>query len=344
VFNGGTLTAGNPGPTYAQLQNYRAVVFFTGNNTVSWANAHVGGSFPLQDYLVAGGKLVMTGQDLNSQVVYNQNTGSDFLYATMAGWLTGAERNPPTGAQACATLRSDRDFYGSGTTAPPATAQLQTEFTLFGHTGDVSTNLGGTGAGNQRFPDAGRLITGADRLDQCVETYNGVQVEPHARVLGSYTTTKKDNVTVSRLTNGIATGVAADPTLSQLEPLVSWNEALLHVGLEGLNPNRDELSPQTGLGLLYDFVADSVSVAVTHRKTNSKGIEFTAQASSARGAPITKYRWDFGDGSPIVETTVPTVTHEYGKSSRGTYEAHVEAVNALTRSGVATATVIIYKN
>jgi PKD repeat protein len=169
-------------------------------------------------------------------------------------------------------------------------------------------------------------------------------VEPHARVLGSYTTTKKDNVTVSRLTNGIATGVATDPTLSQLEPLVSWNEALLHVGLEGLNPNRGELTPQTGLGLLYDFVADSVSVAVTHRKTNSKGIEFTAQASSARGAPITKYRWDFGDGSPIVETTVPTVTHEYGKDSRGTYVAHVEAVNALTRSGLATATVIIRRN
>ncbi len=38
VFNGGTATAGNPGPTFAQLQNYRAVVFFTGNNTVSWAN------------------------------------------------------------------------------------------------------------------------------------------------------------------------------------------------------------------------------------------------------------------------------------------------------------------
>ena len=64
VFDGGTLTAGNPGPTFQQLQNYRAVVFFTGNNLTSWANAHVGGSFPLQDYLVAGGRIVFTGQDL----------------------------------------------------------------------------------------------------------------------------------------------------------------------------------------------------------------------------------------------------------------------------------------
>jgi hypothetical protein len=288
----------------------------------------------------------MTGQDLATQVAYNQNVGSDFLFGTMAGWLTGAERTlpttpaPPPPPGPCAIVRSDRDFYGTGT-ANPATAQLETAFALLGRTGDVSTNLGGTGAGNQRFPDAGRPITAADEADLCVEAYNGAEVEPHARVLGSYTLTKKDGVSVSRLTNSVATGVAADPTLSQLEPLVTWNEALLHVGLEGLNPNRGDLSPQTALGLLHDFVADEVSVSVTHRKTTSKAVAFVAQASSARGAAITKYRWDFGDGSPIVETTVPFVTHEYGKGSRGTYEAHVEATNALTRTGVASATVTI---
>ena len=76
-----TAANGNPGPTYTQLQNYRAVVLFTGDNTAGWSAAHVGGSFPLQDYLVAGGKLVMTGQDLNTQYLYEQNTGSDFLFA-----------------------------------------------------------------------------------------------------------------------------------------------------------------------------------------------------------------------------------------------------------------------
>ena len=339
VFNGGTATTGNAGPTFAQLQNYRAVVFFTGNNLTSWANAHTNGSFPLQDYLVAGGKLVMTGQDLNSQVAYNQNTGSDFLYSTMSGWLTGTEW---TAFPGCALTRSDRDFYGATTATNPATAQLETVFTLLGKTGDVSTNLGGTGAGNQRFPDAGRTITAADRY-ACEEVYNGFEVQPHARVLGSYTTTKKDGVAVSRLTNGVATGVAADPTLSQLEPLVTWNAALLHVGLEGLNPNRGDLSAQTALGLLHDFVSDSVSVSVTHKVTAGR-VAFVAKASSARGAAITKYRWDFGDGSPIVETTVPSVSHDYGKGSRGTYDVNVEAVNALTRSGVASASVTIRRH
>jgi hypothetical protein len=337
VFNGGTATAGNPGPTLAQLQNYRAVVFFTGNNTVSWANGHTNGSFPLQDYLVAGGKIVMSGQDLNSQYAYNQNTGSDFLYSQMSGWLTGAQW---TAFPGCALTRSDRDFYGATAAANPATAQLETVFTLFGQTADVSTNAGGSGAGNQRFPDAGRTITAADRY-ACEEVYAGFQLEPHARVLGSYTTTTKDGVAASRLTNAVSTGVAGDPTLEQLEPLVTWNAALLHVGLEGLNANRSQLSPQTALGLLHDFVSDSVSVAVTHRKGTSKSVAFVAQASSARGAAIVKYRWDFGDGSPIVETTVPSVTHEYGKDSRGTYTVHVEAVNALTRSGVASTSVTI---
>ena len=339
VFDGGTAAAGNPGPTFAQLQNYRSVVFFTGNNLTSWANAHVGGSFPLQDFLVAGGKIVMSGQDFNSQVSYNQNVGSDWLFASMAGWITGAERAAPP---ACTITRSDRDFYGTGA-ANPTTAVLETAFTLFGRTGDVSTNMGGNGAGNQRFPDAARTLRTSDALDQCVESFNAAQYETHARVLGDYTTTRKDGVAISRLTSSVATGVAGDPTLAQLEPLVTWNAALLHVGLEGLNANRGSLTPQTALGLLYDFVADSVAVSVTHKVTADR-VAFVAQASSARGAAITKYRWDFGDGSPIVETTTPSVKHEYGKGSRGTYIVHVEAVNDLTRTGVATATVTIKRH
>ena len=44
-------------------------------------------------------------------------------------------------------------------------AQLDTAFTLLSRTGDVSTSLDGNGAGNQRFPDAGRTVRAADMLD-----------------------------------------------------------------------------------------------------------------------------------------------------------------------------------
>jgi hypothetical protein len=203
-------------------------------------------------------------------------------------------------------------------------------------------NLGGTGAGNQRFPDAGRLVVAADFVDQCGFVHNAGSVSTHARVLGSYTTTTKDGVAVSRLTSSVATGVAPDPTLEQLDPTVSWGAALLHVGAEGLNPNRAALNLQSALDLLHDFVADSVSVAITH-KVRGKRVDFAVSAASAVGSEIVKYRWDFGDGSPIVETTAPTVTHEYGKGARGTYTVNVQAVTELTRSGVGSASVTVIR-
>ena len=78
----------------------------------------------------------------------------------------------------------------------PPTAQLETAFTLLGRSGDVSVNLGGDGAGNQRFPDAGRPVQGADFLDPCLATENATSVAQHARVLGRYTTTKLDGAAV----------------------------------------------------------------------------------------------------------------------------------------------------
>ena len=98
--------------------------------------------------------------------------------------------------------------------------------------------------------------------------------------------------------------MAPDPTLAQPEPQVSWAAALLRVGAEGLNPNRGDLSLQSALGLLHDFVADRVSVKLRHTARASR-VDFVATASSARASAITTYRWDFGDGSPIVETTEP---------------------------------------
>lgn len=121
---------------------------------------------------------------------------------------------------------------------------------------------------------------------------------------------------------------------------MSWTGALLHVGIEGLNANKADLGPATALGALHDFVSDSVSVSATH-KVRGDRVDFVAHAASTRGASISTYRWDFGDGSPVRETSTPQVTHTYG--SRGTYTVYVEAVDGLTRSGVGTATVTIRK-
>jgi len=42
-----------------------------------------------------------------------------------------------------------------------------------------------------------------------------------------------------------------------------------------------------------------------------EGITFDASSSTPRGGSIVRYQWDFGDGSPSVNTTNPTITHVY---------------------------------
>ena len=58
----------------------------------------------------------------------------------------------------------------------------------------------------------------------------------------------------------------------------------------------------------------------------------TATAASSVGAAITKYRWDFGDGSPYATTTGPTAHHKY--QHRGTYEVRIEATDSLGHTSV----------
>jgi len=53
---------------------------------------------------------------------------------------------------------------------------------------------------------------------------------------------------------------------------------------------------------------------------------FSATAETNTPATFVRYRWDFGDGSPILETDQATVVHQYAKA--GTYQARVEATDS----------------
>jgi PKD repeat protein len=52
---------------------------------------------------------------------------------------------------------------------------------------------------------------------------------------------------------------------------------------------------------------------------------FDASASTARGAPIATYAWNFGDGTRAT-TTIPTTTHRYPNA--GTYHASLTLTDA----------------
>lgn len=69
-------------------------------------------------------------------------------------------------------------------------------------------------------------------------------------------------------------------------------------------------------------------------------VTFTAVAEDADD-PITAYRWDFGDGTPLVVTSSPTVAHTY--TADGTYTAGLVAVDARgAESPLATLAIVVY--
>lgn len=317
VFAGGSSTAanGNPGVSMATLQNYRNVVLFMGNNTTSWSTAHTFGSFPLQDYLVGGGRLLVVGQGLNSGASYNQNVGTDFNFTVMAGWV-----------------RTDQNFYG----APAAGTVSTTKVNLFGDIADFSANSSGSGTANQLLPDAGRPVQLSDVDDLFL--YNGANISRHARALGTYTQTDLAGVPATRAGTVAATGVAGDPTLEIPQPLVNWRAALLHLGLEGVNANLGTHTPVTVLGSLLGFLNDEVTASLT---VTGAGLlrNFTCNAAALHPtATIASYRWDFGDGSPFATTVGNTTTHTY--ASTGAYTARCQPIDNLTRTTVASRNVV----
>lgn len=321
VFDAGTLTtaSGNPGVSFSTLQDYRTVVLFMGDNYYPYADTHLGGSFPIQDYLNNGGRVLIIAQDYNSGVAYNQNQGSDFNLSSMAGWI-----------------QTDPDFYPIST----GNEVLVTQFNLFGHSVDISYNNGGDGANNQIWPDAGRTVIAADREDPNIVLYNAPNIAPHARVLGNYTTTTIDGTPITPSSTAVSTGVAPDLTLEHPEATVNWYAAILHVGAEGVNSNLGaDLTSVDVLNYLLSFLHDDVSLTVSKSGTGG-GRTFTANPTSAVGATFTSYRWDFGDGTAIQTTTDPTVQHIF--TNGGSFTVRVQATDELTRSSVASTSVVVY--
>jgi hypothetical protein len=67
------------------------------------------------------------------------------------------------------------------------------------------------------------------------------------------------------------------------------------------------------LGQSLAITPDQAPVAVLTANTAVAGqpTAFDASASTVKYGVITNYAWDFGDGSPVVHTSTPTVSHTY---------------------------------
>ena len=72
-------------------------------------------------------------------------------------------------------------------------------------------------------------------------------------------------------------------------------------------------------------------------------VSFDASGSTAPTLPtgdkLVKYTWDFGDGTPVVSTTAPAVSHTFDKAGR--FEVSVQAIDAQGAPGTATAVIAV---
>jgi hypothetical protein len=123
---------------------------------------------------------------------------------------------------------------------------------------------------------------------------------------------------------GLGFGRSSEPSLAESRLQFRYRSAVLGFGLEGLSADATRDAVTSGLlGWLFDGVAVSqIGAAPAGPRT----VTLTASATSSGGS-ITGYRWDFGDGSPVVTTSGPTATHHYTKAR--TYSVRVEVTDSL---------------
>ena len=89
-----------------------------------------------------------------------------------------------------------------------------------------------------------------------------------------------------------------------------------------------------------DWLLDRITVGLASAADGpGKRVMLGASAASSVGAAITKYRWDFGDGSGYVTTAGPSAKHKY--QHRGTYEVRIEATDSLGHTSVGHAVVAV---
>jgi hypothetical protein len=129
--------------------------------------------------------------------------------------------------------------------------------------------------------------------------------------------------------SAISHGRSSEPSLEEERQEYLYRAISMGFGLEGLTSGAT--AAQVG-DRAMDWLLDRVSVGLVSSIGHGKRVTFTAMPASSVAASFAKYRWDFGDGSRIVTTTGPSVTHTYRKSR--SYDVRVEATDSLGHSAL----------
>lgn len=303
-------------PPLGVLQQHEIIIWFTGDNNIASGQLPVPTPLTPTDqnlliaYLQSGGSLLATGQSLAdasdiSPVPPDPRYGRSDLYGYLgAQWAADNIFGDAPAAQ--------RVVVGAGSL--PWTQNIRL---------DVSTPAndnfsGATGAGNQISVDALQFSDGDPRVP---ERYT---VE-FLRVPGT--------------PDGLYVGMQTSDSATLEKPIVGipYRTTILGFGLEGVRDDVPDALPRRALlqELLFWHV-DRPAVRLENdglTLVNEPGaVTFTAQASTNTPASIIRYRWSFGDGSPIQESSEPTISHVY--STPGTYQVQVQVTTSYGHSAI----------
>jgi len=300
------LATGNTGglPDVATLQEYKAVLWFTGDSFYSYYNygAMVDDRWAMLDYLrSSGGKLAVFGQDFSG---YQLSGDADSPYLPAIGLsadILGEDTFDLATGVPGADVRGvfDSPFEGIYLDFTGSTQVYVDELMPIG-IDDQGLDYGGRPALEALMPGAsGEGIVGVIR-----------HVEP-------------------TLENG---GVFDSP---------NYRTAYMSFGLEGVNEANSTVTHAELVEMLYKWLTDEVTVEI---KAGAGGaantlISIEAEAMSSVDAAFTQFRWDFDDGTPEVTTSESTVSHIF--DDPGTYTVTVEAMDTYGHTALGTGNVLV---
>ncbi len=305
-------------PDLAVLQQYKAVIWYTGDHYQY--NGYYPVATPLTEmdediligYLQSGGRLLATGQDLAATLRADTGNENTNLY----GGFLGAE------------WLQDDVFSGTLTTDVRQLSGL--DFTA-GITVDLTlpATLILDGAGNQYYVDEIQVPAIGEGQPKPV-----VMPEPIFQAASG-----------DHKANGY-TGLATSSDASLEDPMTyaDGRSVYLSFGFEGINnpPPNTFLFDSRAMVMnhLLGFLFTQPTVALPDYDVDAGEVTMVATAGFATEdtTNLVQYRWDFGDGSAIQTTTTPTVTHTY---QGGTFTARVEVSDFYGHTAIDSGTVSV---
>ncbi|MBN2006480.1 MAG: S8 family serine peptidase [Anaerolineae bacterium] len=295
-------------PSQGELQQYKAVIYYTGDNRYSGL-VNVMGQYSLIGYLQGGGRLLATGQDL-----YN-TLSMDDPETNLPAFLGGeyVQGNVFSG-----TMPIDpRVVQGLG-----FAQNLSFDISLDGNTRT-------DGAANQKFVDEMKVeVPGEGQPPALVPSQPLFQATTGDHRAEGY-------VGMTR---------SSDPTLEKPQSYADYRSVYLSFGLEGVNDPNETMQSNTRDVLMAEMLKflwtePTVTLAqMVDIETGEGMLTATAGFATADMAGIAGYRWDFDDGTPIQTTTTPTVTHTF---NGGRHMVRVEVMDEYGHTALAQSQVTV---